>query len=299
LSTLTKVLIVLLSVFSLFLCGIVATYVASADNFRQKANDTQRQLSAARETQNNAVRVSEGKDAEVKAIKADLGTKLNDLEALRTKLTAELEDTKRLNSELQQKLMSLNDRMVAADAAVKQQTALYDADEQKLHALEADRINREKELTETSETLLQKVTLIAQLQDTVRQLTQENQDLGTRLNQYLVQYGKIATRPPTTVAPGSAVARPVQPIAAAASLTKDIALNGQVTQVDAQNRLVQISIGTAAGVRQKMTFHLTRGDQYVADILIIEVWPDQAVGTLDVVKEGMQPQAGDKVSTNL
>ena len=99
---------------------------------------------------------------------------------------------------------------------------------------------------------------------------------------------------------GSPTARPVQPIAAVAPLTKDIALNGQVTQVDAQNRLVQISIGTAAGVRQDMKFHVTRGDHYVADILIIEVWPDQGgrhPGSSS--KQGMQPQAGDKVSTNL
>jgi len=36
LSTLTKILIVLLTLSSLFLCGIVVTYVANADNYREK-----------------------------------------------------------------------------------------------------------------------------------------------------------------------------------------------------------------------------------------------------------------------
>ena len=69
--------------------------------------------------------------------------------------------------------------------------------------------------------------------------------------------------------------------------------------MDLQNRLAEISIGTAAGVRQDMKFHVIRGDQFVADILILEVWPDKAVGILDLVQQGMQPQAGDKVATNL
>ena len=38
-STLTKILIVLLTLSSIFLCGIVVTYVANADNYRQKYDD--------------------------------------------------------------------------------------------------------------------------------------------------------------------------------------------------------------------------------------------------------------------
>lgn len=37
-NTLTKILIVLLTLSSIFLCGIVVTYVANADNYRQKYN---------------------------------------------------------------------------------------------------------------------------------------------------------------------------------------------------------------------------------------------------------------------
>ena len=71
--------------------------------------------------------------------------------------------------------------------------------------------------------LLEKMAIIAQLDDKVRQLTQENQELGTRVNQYLVQYGQIAAKPPTTVVPGSPLARPIQPIAAvSAAQTREV-----------------------------------------------------------------------------
>jgi myosin heavy subunit len=299
LSTLTKVLIVLLTVFSLFLSGIVVTYVANAENHRKTATETKRLLDAAKQTRDNAVRVSEEKKAEVEAVKTDLNAKMADRDTQITRLAGELNNEKRLNSELQQRLMSMDDRVATANGTAKQQASLHEAAQQKVEALEADRINREKELAETSQTLLEKMTIIAQLNDQVRQLTQENQDLGTRINQYLVQYGKIAAQPPTTVVQGTAAARPVPPMAAVVGSTKNIALNGQVTRVDARNRLVAISIGAAAGVRQNMTFHIIRGEQFVADIQIMEVQPDQSVGVLSVVKQGMQPQVGDKVATNL
>lgn len=298
-STLTKVLIFLVSLFSFFLCGIVATYVVSADNFKAKYDTSQQDLRRAREKQESAVRASEKAQADVDAIKADLGAKLTERDGQITKLAAELDMQKRQNSELQQRLIGMDDRMATANAATQQQSTLHKAAQERVQALETDRTNREKELSETSQSLLEKVAIIAQINDKVRQLEQEKQDLSTQLDQYLVRYGKIVAQPPTTVLQGTQAARPIQPIATAAPLTRNIALNGQVTRADLQNRLVEISIGTAAGVRQNMTFHIVRGDQFVADIQIMEVLPDQAVGVLTVVKQGMQPQPGDRVATNL
>jgi hypothetical protein len=302
LSTLTKVLIVLLCIFSFFLCGIVSTYVATADNYRNEAAKNERQLRSARELQANAVQVSEAKTAEVESVKADLGSKITEREMQITKLQGDLDAAKRLNAELQQKVANMADIMENASAAVQQQTALHEAAQQKVNSLEADRINREKELAETSQTLLEKVTVIAQLEDKVRQLTQENQDLGTRLNQYLAQHGQMTAQPATTVVPGTPTARPVSlspALSPSSAETRALSLNGQVTQVDLRSRLVEVSLGAAAGVRQNVVFHITRGDQYVADIQIVEVWPDRAVGVLNLVKPGMQPQAGDRATTNL
>jgi hypothetical protein len=299
LSTLTKVLIVLLTVFSIFLCGIVVTYVANADNYRKKAKDTDQKFNSADKKRESAERAEEEAKKTADADRAKLGAQINDLALQVKKLQDDLEAAKRENAQLVQRVTSMGDAVAAANATAKQQMTQFEAAQQKVQALEADRTNREKELAETSQTLLEKVTIIAQIQDTVRQLTQENQDLGNRLNQYLVQYGKIAARSPTTVQPRPAVAQPVQPAAAVPSQTQSIALNGQVTQVDLRSRLAEISIGTAAGVRKDMKFHVIRGDRFVVDILILEVWPDKAVGILDLLQPGVQPQVGDKVTTNL
>jgi uncharacterized coiled-coil DUF342 family protein len=54
LSTLTKVLIVLLTISSIFLCGIVVTYVANADNYKQKFNNLNSNYQAAKKNEDNA-----------------------------------------------------------------------------------------------------------------------------------------------------------------------------------------------------------------------------------------------------
>ena len=91
--------------------------------------------------------------------------------------------------------------------------------------------------------------------------------------------------------PVRSIAQPTAPLA------PDIALNGRITKVDIRNSLAEISIGAAAGVRQNMEFHVTRGDRFVCNIQILDVDTDRAVGILKVIQ--VQPQAGDMITTNL
>ena len=78
---------------------------------------------------------------------------------------------------------------------------------------------------------------------------------------------------------------------------KDIALQGLVKKVDLKNSMASISIGSADGVKEGMKFHVTRGDKFLCDILIIDVDAEEAVGVLELVQQ--QPKVGDSVSTNM
>jgi cell shape-determining protein MreC len=181
-------------------------------------------------------------------------------------------------------------------AAAQQQTALFEAEHQKVATLEAEQTNRRKELDETNQLLLEKMALISDLEGKVRQLTESYQEAESRLNQQLQPYGRIATTPATTVAPRTTV----QPMALAPTAqTRTINLNGQVTAVNMTSKLAEISIGAAAGVRPEMRFHVIRGDRVVADVLILETWPDKAVGSVILLQQGLEPRAGDRVATNL
>lgn len=294
-STLTKVLIVLLTVFSIFLCGIVVTYVANAENQRERADNLQRNIQSAKASQAAAVEEMEAAKQATEALKAELNAQIADLDAKNKELIAQMDEVKRQNTVLmaenQQQRASAT---MATELATKQHDVAKAAQAQVV-ALQADQSNVGKELEETNLMLMERMAVIAQLEDKVKRLTEENQEVENRLNQYLQQYGRIAAKAPTTVAPRSAV----RPATAAAGQTRTIALSGQVTAVDMKNKFAEISIGAAAGVRQEMKFHIIRGDRWVADMLILEVGPDKAVGLIDLMQQGMQPQAGDTVATNL
>ena len=299
-STLTKVLIVLLTVFAIFLCGIVVTYVANADNQRERADKLQQQWQSARQKQEAAIASEEKLKQDTEALKADSGKQLTALKVLRDQLGAQIDGLKRENTQLVQKLTDMAAVVQTANetlARVRDQAAVA---EQEVKNLRADQANRNKELEETTQALMERTAVVADLQRKNRQLIEEKQGLETQINQVLQQYGKAPARPRTITAQ-RAIAQPVQqpqaPTPVVQTATKDIGLNGRVTQVDTKNRVAAISIGSAAGVREEMKFHVTRGDRFICDILIFDVDAEKAVGVLDLVQT--EPQVGDLVATNL
>ena len=160
--------------------------------------------------------------------------------------------------------------------------------------LQANLTNIEKELQETTQALMERMAVLSDLEKRNRQITEEKQGLETQLNQVLQQYGRAPLRPPTVTAPRTTA----QPMTQAPQTpTREISLNGRVTQVDMKSRLAAISIGSAGGVRRDMKFHVTRGDRFVCDIVISDVDADKAIGSLDLVQ--IDPQPGDSATTNL
>ena len=134
------------------------------------------------------------------------------------------------------------------------------------------------------------MAVIAMLDEKAKRLLEEKSELQSRLDQLLQPIGKKAAAP-MPVTQVKAIARPAEPPA------RDIALQGLVTAVNLKNSMASIFIGTADGVREGMKFHVTRGDEFLCDILIIDVDAEEAVGILDLVQQ--QPRVGDNVSTNL
>ena len=46
-----------------------------------------------------------------------------------------------------------------------------------------------------------------------------------------------------------------------------------------------------------MKFHVSRGDEFICDILIIDTKAEESVGILELIQQ--QPRIGDNVATNL
>jgi hypothetical protein len=172
------------------------------------------------------------------------------------------------------------------DKLVKDALAERDAKENEL-------IKQGKELKGTTAALMDNMAIVRQLQEGSKRLLEEKTELQNKLDLYLRQYGKAIAEPmPVSAAPESVRLTPP---------TKDIDLNGSITEVDLKTLLAEVSIGAANGVKEGMRFHLTRGDKFICDIVILDVWPEKAVGWLELLQDQPQdqPRVNDRVSTNL
>jgi ABC-type transporter Mla subunit MlaD len=268
----------------------VVTYVANADNYRQKyegLRNDRNALEAAKESLTNQLneKIQQKDDLEkslnnqIAAMKASVG-----------ELEAKLNNAEREKAELLERVNKWASITKDFQETSEKQTQLLNSALDDVKQLKAEQTKLKQELEQTSAALLEKTAIIETLETEKRRIIEEKADLQTRLDKLLQAGGRVAAiSPPITPERGAAI--PAQPA------TEPIALKCQVSEVDTKSSLATISIGSADGVKEGMKFHVTRGDAFICDILIIDVDTDKAVGVLELVQQ--PPRVGDNASTNL
>ncbi len=288
-STLTKSFIILLTISSLFLCGYVVQYVSSVSNYKAEYETKQRELTARqseidnlnenlKNERNKRIQLEDSKNKEIAALNkkiSELQTEINDMKlqnaSLLNKVDSWITTTQQLTN-----LSDKNREMYA--------TALTE-----LSKTKDELVSERTKLDETSNTLIDKEALIDMLEKDVKQLTEEKIALENKLNDILRPYGtKAAAQQPVTQQNDLAQL--------ATATTTKIGLKGLVSGVDTKKSMAKISIGSSDGVKKAMRFHVSRGNEYICDIVIIDVAAEEAVGTLELVQQ--PPRPGDNVSTN-
>jgi len=289
-STLTKVLIILLTVSSIFLCGIVVAYVANADDFKAKFTSERETAQTAQANEGQAQDQLREKIEETDAQKTELGKKISDLGVQINDLQTQLDTAQRQREAAIQGQNNLTATYQSAQQTNEQLRGMLNNTDAELKKVSSEYTKVESNLKETDRVLLEKMSIIAQQEERINQLVDEKTELQAKLDQFLRNYGQVAVTAPPKTEVGKTKVKPVVP-------AQPIGLKGLVTKVDAKNLLAQISIGSADGVKENMKFFVTRGDSVICDILILDVDTDKAVGILDRVQQ--QPKSGDSVSTNL
>ena len=287
-STLTKVLIVLQVVVALVLCGLVVTYVSTAENYKQMYETENSKAKRANQDKENAQEELEKFKAEKDQEIASLTKQIAALKDTISKLNNDLAASERTRAQLNNDLLAKDATIQTANTLANQQTELYANAKEQLDVLRVEQVKKDGQLKEINDTLVEKMGIITTQAEQIKRLTDEKNDLLAKLQQSLRQSGRELVPPIPTQSKPSQQASPS---------TMDIDLKGTITRVDLENKLAEISIGSAQGVRQDMKFYVTRGDQFICYILALEVEPERTVGILDMVQ--MAPMPGDVVSTNL
>jgi len=281
----------LVAIASVLLCGIVVNFVANTENYQKRYDDLKRTTDSQIQKLDGQVKTLNDTLAKAEQDKNNLNTQIATLTTENEQNKIALSNCERERAAAQLKVDNWASIVQDFQKTKEQQAVTLESTLRKLEQIEAERTQQEKEINQTTQTLVEKMAIIDTLQAEKKRLLEEKAEFENRLNFILQPTGKLAAAP-TPVTPSRDMVKPT----ATTPIAKDINLQGLVTEVDLKNSMVGISIGTADAVSEGMTFHIIRADEFICDILIIDVDTEQAVGVLDVVHK--QPRVGDKVSTN-
>jgi flagellar biosynthesis chaperone FliJ len=288
LSTLTKALIVLLTLASIFLCGIVVTYVARANNYKQKYDDQVKDLQAAKQLYQTKISTASEDVARAQQQLDEANQKITELEAQKSKIQIDLATAERSSYGCQERLTNLAGVVSGLNQTISSMDQSLKLTREELDKARTEQVKNRKELNEVTAALNEKSVQADSLESERRRLLEEN----SALEQQLAGAGKSGKMPsvqPVTPAPAG--------VRSAPPVTNQVSLTGKITEINLKNNLVTVSLGSADGVRTGMRFHVVRGDTFVCDIVITNVDVDRSAGTLQLIRQ--QPQVGDTVSTNL
>ncbi len=284
-STLTKVLVVLLTLSAIFLCGIVVTYAASATNYKaghDAAVMDNKSLSAS--TSLLQTQLNEGLKAKQDEI-VSLQQQLNRLMAENSNLQSEALTLKAAKDELQERVIGWSGTMQKNTLIVSDLQQQLAATRGELDKLRNDLVTDRGQLGQVRAALEEKTLQLKSLERENMRLVEDKAALENRLG------GRSSVATPVTSMVGSA--RP------AASPTSKLLLEGTIREVRMDNMLASLSIGSANGVKAGDVLHVIRGETFVCDIAVTNVDTDTSVGQITMLKAGLQPQAGDTVTNKL
>ncbi len=290
-SNLTKILIVLLTLSSIMLCGIVVTYVANADNFKEKYERTNSlQASAQQEKESLSTQLKEKIQQNDEREKSDKD-QIAKLKIQADELNAKLNASTRQVNELIERTNSFAATTKDFQATTEKQAQLLASAQEEVKQLKAEQIKLTKELEQTSTAVVEKTALLEAAEADKRRLVEEKADLQNRMDKMLQGGARVAAAGgPVTQERGKA-------IAAAQTITDSSNIKGLISEIDAKRSWAALSIGQADGVKEGMKFHVTRGDEFICDLLIVDVDTDKAAGVLELVQQS--PKVGDNASTIL
>ncbi len=288
-STLTKILIVLLSLFSIFLCGTVVTYIGNANNYRALYEEAQGEMTVLAAEKASAQQHYSEQVKVVEDIRTELNQSIQLLEGEKSKLMADLRSAERASLQYQARADSWQGIVTGFEQTIANLEVSLKTTQGQLDKVRKDDIQESKEFNELTARLYETIVQLEALRGDKRRLLEAKSGLEEQLKQAAGGRAAVVKAAENVVTPVKGSAR------AAVTMPETTDLKGLVTEVG--ETLVSVSIGSADGVEQNMIFHVTRGDDFICDVVITDVDTNKAAGVLDLKVD--QPRIGDTVSTKL
>lgn len=285
-SVLTKILVVLLSLFSIFLCGAVVTYVGNAGNYKALLDD-QKSLNDSFKAKNTTLtRQYTELTVQMKQKEDDLNDRIQTLEQQKSEVDAMLRSAERKNLEYQNKVNRWTGVLDNFGQTIGNLEKSLMLTQGQLNQSRLDSIRNQKELSEIHTSLYERIVQMQSLEAQRNRLLEQKSDLEKQITTLAAPGGGAVEELPTSMGSLADTAKTVP---------SGLDLKGLITEVG--ESLVTISLGSDDGVTEQTLFHVTRGDEFICDIIITHVDTNKSAGAVELVQQ--QPIVGDNVSTKL
>ena len=272
-----------MSLFSIFLCSAVITYIGTAKNYKSALavqEDENKVLKA--DNEGLRERINE-KMSQLALREKELKVIIAQLEQDKNKLTADFRDARRTSLDYRSRLDFLANAEASFEQTIANLQGALQLTQKQLDEVRIDSIDDRKNLREIETSLFEKIAQLKDLETSRRQLLEKVSEME--------KGGPAPDLEGAVVTPDIGTVLPVSPSSSGPGL------KGLVTAVG--ESLVTISLGLDDGVRTGTVFYVTRGNEYICDLRITDVEVDTSAGVLELVQPGNMPRIRDNVSTGL
>jgi myosin heavy subunit len=266
---------------------MVIAFVAMSDNYKEMY-DVEQGLRTA--TLAEAANVKNQADEQLKKsaeLKAQLESEIQRLEIENNSLEADKQKFERLAQQYQNQADSWKGVMAGFEQSVRNLQGSLEQTQQQLDTSRAQSIEDRKNLNQITADLYEKIIQMQDLEAERRRLLEQK----VALEEQLTSGASASAMRPIQAAPVT----PRPQTASPAPMVTSADIKGLVTAVG--ETMVQLSVGSADGVKPNMVFHISRGDRFLCDVVVTDVDINKCAGVLELVQQG--PQIGDTASTQL
>lgn len=276
-STVTKIFVVLVSLFAFVFTPMTIQFVAQTHDWKRLAETYQEAAFTSQVHNRNLIAMSlaekQALDDELQAMQAAL----REAQASHATTERTLAECAAQNARLETERLGLDARVAVLENTVKvltDQNQVLTASNNKLtedhNVLMTRNVDLNDRVRDLSAQLLVREQKFRMLEEENLAIRQENE----RLRQGAAT---LAAQPVGPVGPVPGV-QPVTPAAMSP-------IRGQI--MDVQGNTAQIDVGSASGVQKGMIFVVMRDGKYLGDLRIEEMEPSSAVGKLELTGQGV------------
>jgi hypothetical protein len=285
-TTITKVFVILVSLFALIFTPLAIQFAARSHNWKATAESLRDQAETAYANERSAYAVAA----------AEIEYYRNLLQAERGSLLQAQRRTSEIEQQLQKATQTSNEYSASRDnwersaTLLTNQLAVESERNDKLTEAREEALGRERELRTQN---LQLADRVKDLSAEVAVLDQQNRQRVQELASFREENRKL--RESLKMGQGGQLVTSATPTALAAMPAASGPVAGEV--VDVSGPLATLNVGSASGVREGAVMVVTRaGSGYVCDVEVTSnVTPNEAVARIMFQEPGRRIRVGDKV----